>query len=113
MSALGVLTGFIGASKDITGNIVTVGGPASQIVFVTTPAAAGVAINEVSGAGGAYTIQRLDDFGNVTRFGTTPITLTVAEIAPRSARGYTLGQLANIGDFGFRDSGDTQFISGF
>ena len=113
MTAPSSLAGFIAAQKDISGAIVTVGGPASQIVFVTTPTAVTVGINEVSGAGGIYAIQRLDDFGNVTRFGTTPISLAVAETAVHTARGYNLGLFGNIGDYGFRDAGNTQFITGF
>ncbi|MDE2141999.1 MAG: hypothetical protein KGJ84_06265 [Elusimicrobia bacterium] len=103
----------IGNQQNITDLLLTVGGVPSQIIFLSTPPAATVGINDVVGAGAALSIQRLDDFSNPTTQGNTAVTLDVVETAAHAALGYTQGLFGTVGDYGFRDASNSQFITGF
>ncbi|MFI5345202.1 MAG: hypothetical protein ACHQ51_02395 [Elusimicrobiota bacterium] len=106
------LTQYQSTQKDISGLLTTVGGTPSQIVFLSSPSAALVGINELAGSGGQYQIQALDDFNNITTVGfASPLLLQVVETSVHTSRGYTLGTFGTSGDYGFRDTGNTQFIT--
>jgi hypothetical protein len=109
------LTLFVSQQKNVTGRLTTTGGAASSLVFLSTPTAATVGINDVAGAGGQYVIERRDDFGNVTRQGDNTILLNVAgsHKAIHAAAGRAFSQSGTSGDYGFRDAGNTSFIPGF
>ncbi len=104
---------FISAKKNITGSLTSVGGLPSSLVFLSTPTAALVGINDVPGAGGQYVVQRRDDFGNVTRQGPTTVLLDLVagDKTVHASRGYTMGLFGTTGDYGFRDSGNSVFIN--
>jgi hypothetical protein len=105
---------FIATQKNISGNLTTTGGSPSQLVFLSTPSSALVGINELPGAGGNYTIEALDDFNNITTQGfASPLLLQIptAETTVHQNKGYTLGLFGAGGDFGFRDSSNSQFIT--
>ncbi|MDD5657690.1 MAG: hypothetical protein PHF00_10610, partial [Elusimicrobia bacterium] len=112
-AAPGNLTPYINAKKNISGSLITVGGTPSKLVFVTSPTAATVGINEVAGAGAEFVLERRDDFDNVTRLGDSIVALKVDQTAAHTANHRSLGLFGNSGDYGFRDEANSSFISGF
>ena len=100
-----------GEKKNITGALVTTGGLATHLVFVSSPTAALVGVNEVAGAGGVYVLERRDDFGNSTKLNDTTVLLKVNQTALHTSNNMTLGVTGTTGDYGFRDAANTAFIS--
>ncbi|HWX08887.1 MAG TPA: hypothetical protein VNY33_02820, partial [Gaiellaceae bacterium] len=103
---------YIGTQKDITGVLQTIGGAATQIVFLSSPTAAVVGITN----GGQYTIETLDDFNNVTSAGWPggSVFLNVVEVPVHTANGFvlnTFGPGSGPAIYGFRDQSNTQFIT--
>ncbi len=106
------LAPYVSTQKDITGEMLTIGGAATQIVFLSSQPAALVGITN-SGSGAAYTIETLDDFGNVTSAGWPggSVFPKIVDAGAHTANGYTAGTFGTTGDYGFRDQGNTQFIA--
>jgi hypothetical protein len=107
------LTVYINAKKNISGPITTVGGDTTRLVFVSSPTSATVGISDVSGAGAEFTLERRDDFDNVTRHLDATILLKVGETSIHTNNGRTQGLFGNVGDYGFRDKDNTHFLTSF
>jgi len=103
---------YLSARQNVTGKMTTKGGVPSKLLFVSSQAAAAAGIQEVAGAGAFFTVERRDDFDNLTREGQTDVFLGLpsAQGTIHTALGRTLGTFGTLGDYGYRDQGNTQFV---
>jgi hypothetical protein len=92
--------------------LITKGGTPSKLVFVSTPPYITVGIDEVPGAGGLFTVERRDDFDNISTDGDLVIypTLESSHIDIHTNLGKVMGTFGNFGDYGFRNLSNTGFI---
>ncbi|MHB0996416.1 MAG: hypothetical protein ACYC2I_08615 [Elusimicrobiales bacterium] len=104
---------YAAARQNLSGQLTTTGGTPSKLLFVSSVPAAIVGVKDVAGSGGAFTIERRDDFGNLTKQGQSIVYLTIpnAQITVHTALGRTLGTFGSSADYGFRNTSNEQFIS--
>ncbi|MDO8805613.1 MAG: Ig-like domain-containing protein [Elusimicrobiota bacterium] len=104
---------YAAARQNVSGRLTTIGGTPSKLVFVSSQAEAQVGIQEVVGSGAAFTVGRRDDFDNATKQGETGVYLFLpsAQVTVHTGLGRTLGTVGNAGDYGFRDTSHTEFVS--
>ncbi|MBI5743578.1 MAG: hypothetical protein HY952_03425, partial [Elusimicrobia bacterium] len=103
---------YVAARQNVSGELITTGGVPSKLLFISSQPAANVGIQEVAGSGASFTVERRDDFDNLTKQGQTDVFLSIpgAQISVHTALGRTMGTFGTFGDYGFRDMGNTQFL---
>ncbi|MDO8802826.1 MAG: fibronectin type III domain-containing protein [Elusimicrobiota bacterium] len=107
---------YAAARQNLSGQLATTGGTPSKLVYVSSQPAAWVGIQEVleNGNGAFFTVERRDDFDNVTRQEETGVYLGIpsAQVAVHTGLGRTMGTVGNVvGDYGFRDTENSEFIT--
>jgi len=111
-TTINTLPGYIAKKQNVTGRLVTKGGIPTKLVWVSTPAYITVGIDEVPGAGGLFTVERRDDFDNVSTDGDLIIypTLLSSHVDIHTNLGKVMGTFGTFGDYGFRNLSNTGFI---
>jgi len=110
-AAVNNLDAYIARKQNTSGILTTTGGTPSKLVFISSQAAASVGKDEALPVtpGAQFTVQRRDDFDNVTQNApTTVVTLTQSHTAVHAGR--VLGRTGTVGDYGFRNITNDQFI---
>ncbi|HBE88216.1 MAG TPA: hypothetical protein DDW67_03650 [Elusimicrobia bacterium] len=107
-----LLNDYIARRQNVTGMLTTMGGTPTRLVYVSSQAYADVGILEVPGAGAAFTVERRDDFDNITRQTQTDVYLVVlaSHVTVHTGLGRALGTFGTTGDYGFRNIINDQFI---
>ncbi|MCX7648220.1 MAG: hypothetical protein N2Z60_06380, partial [Elusimicrobiales bacterium] len=111
-TAINMLDGYIAKKQNVTGRLVTKGGTPTKLVWVSTPAYITVGIDEVPGAGGLFTVERRDDFDNISTDGDLVVypTLLSSHVDIHTNLGKIMGTFGTFGDYGFRNLANTGFI---
>ncbi|MEF3279377.1 MAG: hypothetical protein K6357_00185 [Elusimicrobiota bacterium] len=102
----------IARKQNVSGRLITKGGTPTKLVWVSTPAYISVGIDEVPGAGGLFTVERRDDFDNVSTEGDLIVypTLLPEHVQIHTNLGKVMGTFGTFGDYGFRNLANTGFI---
>ena len=104
---------YISRKQNISGDLITVGGNPSKLVFSSTPSSVYVGITEpvqlpAGGTkGGEYVVERLDDFDNSAY--DYPNTVVAFSVVNHGSIGISSGPLRN---FGFRNNLNDAYIQG-
>ncbi|MDT8285807.1 MAG: Ig-like domain repeat protein [Elusimicrobiales bacterium] len=112
-TTINLLADYIAKKQNVTGMLTTTGGTPSKLLYVSSQASAEAGILELPGAGAAFTVERRDDFGNITKQGQTDVYLVVlaSHVAVHTGLGRSLGSFGTVGDYGFRNIINDQFIA--
>ena len=106
---------YVAAGQNLSGRLITTGGVPSKLVYVSSQAEAMVGIKEMAGTGAFFTVERRDDWSNVTKQGQTDVSLNLpaAQVAVHTGLGRVMGTTsASVDDYGFRDTDNKLFLSG-
>ncbi len=111
-TTINLLDSYIAKKQNVTGRLITKGGTPSKLVWVSTPPYIIAGIDEVPGAGGFFTIERRDDFDNVTTEGDLVVfpTILAEHVDVHTNLGKVMGTFGTFGDYGFRNLSNTGFI---
>jgi len=103
---------YVAAKQNVSGLLTTTGGVPSKLLYVSSQPEASAGIQEVAGSGALFTVERRDDFDNLTKQGQTDVYLGLpaAQVSVHTALGRYMGTFGTFGDYGFRTPLNDQFI---
>ncbi|MDP2867175.1 MAG: hypothetical protein Q8O90_13120, partial [Elusimicrobiota bacterium] len=104
---------YASARQNLSGRLTTIGGDPSRLVYISSQAEALVGYQE-AGTGAAFTVERRDDFDNVTWQGETGVYLGLGAGDETVHLGLGRGPMVTSGvdgNYGFRDEANAEYIS--